>query len=979
MPSSKIEQTVDTCVKLYRPTSSSQRPPYWRLSARLGCRTLEITLLAALSIAAGPRLSFGQPAGDSPHNLYLSGRYDEAIEAYAKLSTRSPQEEIELAYCHWEQGKRAAAREVLTAATTRLPETAVLPAELALLEFSSGDYDAARRWMDAALELDGDCIAARWLQAELFRLHGKLDDAQQGYEWLIRHFNSGAAISGNADRRFIGLAAAQYARWSRNHNQFKRLVTDLYPAMLAREPNYWPAHLEMARLFAEKYNEADAAEAIAAGLAINPQATDLHVMRAQLALDKFDLATAKTSVERALAIDPKHVGAFRMRADILLADVRPADAIAVLEEARALQPRDEETLGRLAAAYAAVDGFPSGKPAPRMQAIIKEVEKFNPHCGAFYLAAGDALDRMRRFPQAAEQYRLAQIKMPQLVAARGKLGMTLMRLGNETDAARLLNEAFTIDPFNVRVKNTLEVLEVLSGYAVLETQHFVLKFDRGRDELLATYASRHLEREVYPRLVKEFGFEPEGKTLIEIFSRNRNTSGHGWFSARMAGLPAIGTVGACAGRMIALTSPEELEQKFDWARVLSHEYVHVLNLQQTDFCIPHWFTEGLAVRSEQAPRPRAWNEVLSRRARQNKLFDLDSLTLGFVRPSSSDDWALAYCQAALHVDYMHDKFGADAAGKMLAAYSRRQSTAEAIEQALGIRQEEYEQGYRQYVRDHLAELGFAGNDDPSSFADQQAAAERQGATAADLATFAKAHLERKNLPAARRWAVAARETDPKNPLAAYVLARIHLSIGDGNEAIALLEQAFDEERPHEDLLALLSVMKLQAEEWDDAERLHDLGRRHFPASDRWLKGLARIYLQVAEPEKLYGVLESLAELEPDSRSIRKKLAALALAKGDFIAARRWAEASIHLDLQDAEAHAQLAAAAHGGRDRELAAEEYETAVKLDPEKHAWRFAWAAVLTELERLDDARQVAEDLQRLEADYPGLAGLLEKLQRE
>ena len=50
---------------------------------------------------------------------------------------------------------------------------------------------------------------------------------------------------------------------------------------------------------------------------------------------------------------------------------------------------------------------------------------------------------------------------------------------------RFDQHAFAIDPFNVRVRNSLEVLEVLSGYATLETDHFIIKFDRGHDEVLA--------------------------------------------------------------------------------------------------------------------------------------------------------------------------------------------------------------------------------------------------------------------------------------------------------------------------------------------------------------------------------------------------------------------------------------------------------------------------------------------------------------
>jgi tetratricopeptide (TPR) repeat protein len=735
----------------------------------------------------------------------------------------------------------------------------------------------------------------------------------------------------------------------------------------------------MARLFAEKYNQADATDAISAGLAINPQSADLHALRAQLALEQFDLATARSSVERALAICPKHTGAHRARADILLADVRPAEAIDILEEARKFQPHDEETLGRLAAAYAAVDGMPGGKPAARMQALINQVAKANPHCGTFYLAAGDAFDRMRRFPLAAEQFRRAQEKMPQLVQARGKLGMTLMRLGEEAEAATLLDEAFTIDPFNVRVKNTLEVLDLLDGYAILETEHFVLKFDRGSDELLTKYAARYLERDVYPQLALQFGFKPEGKTLIEIFSRHKNTGGHGWFSARMVGLPAIGTVGACAGRMIALTSPDELPKKFDWARVLRHEYVHVLNLQQTDFCIPHWFTEGLAVRSEGDARPRSWNEILARRAREEKLFDLDSLTFGFVRPASSDDWSLAYCQAALHVDYLHDKFGPNSVAGMLAAYAERKSTADAIEQALGISQADYEQGYRQYVNDYLAKQGLGNMKDTPSLADLEKAATEEGAGAAPKAALARAHLDRKNYPEARRWAIAARQEDEKQPLAAYVLARLQLSIGDTQAALELLEKSLDVDRPEENHLALLAAMKLQVDNWAEAERLHLIGQKHFPAADRWLKGLARVDLSQQDDAKLAGVLEKLAELEPESRSFRKKLAELALQRRDFQAARRWSRQLIHLDLKDADAHAQLATAAQGLADVALAAEEYETAVTLQPDRKDWRFAWAGVLAELRKKDDARRVAEELKQQDDDYPGIDALLEKLKRE
>ena len=248
-----------------------------------------------------------------------------------------------------------------------------------------------------------------------------------------------------------------------------------------------------------------------------------------------------------------------------------------------------------------------------------------------------------------------------------------MRLGEEAEAAKLLAESFAIDPFNVRVKNMLEVLDLLKHYATTETEHFVIKFDRGQDELLARYAARYLEEEVFPQLTHSSATRQQ-KTLIEIFSHSERTSGHSWFSARMVGLPFIGTVGVVRGRWWHSTSPTELNEKYDWSLVLRHELVHVLNLQQTDFAVPHWLTEGLAVHPEAQPRPSKWNALLARRRKEGQLFNLDTLTLGFIRPQSSDDWTLAYCQAELYVEYLLASYGDEAINKLLAAYADRSTT-----------------------------------------------------------------------------------------------------------------------------------------------------------------------------------------------------------------------------------------------------------------------------------------------------------------
>ena len=165
----------------------------------------------------------------------------------------------------------------------------------------------------------------------------------------------------------------------------------------------------------------------------------------------------------------------------------------------------------------------------------------------------------------------------------------------------------------------------------------------------------------------------------------------------MVGLPYVGTVGACAGRVVAMLSPNDARTKFNWARVLRHEFVHVVNLQQTDFNIPHWFTEALAVYYEDLPRPKAWEQVLADAAAEGKLFTLATINSGFSRPKTSNEWELAYCQAELYAEYMVERFGDDALSKMLRQYAANQPTPRRSSAAFDVEVDEFERGYREYV------------------------------------------------------------------------------------------------------------------------------------------------------------------------------------------------------------------------------------------------------------------------------------------
>ena len=908
--------------------------------------------------------------------MLRTGKYAEAYEMFGQLAKQKPlAAALGQAETQRQRGKLDKARAILVAAAAAQPKEPGPVAALARLDYESGQLDQAREQVEAALKLDPDHPPARWFKALLLRDTGKLDEAEEAFKWFIFYYNGVDVVEDPEWLRYVGLAAAEYARWKRDTGQFDFLVNDLRDEQLAVDEEYWPAHLEAGRLYLEKFNQAQATQELKQAIAINPSAAEVHVALGELAAQKYQFDDAKRLAEAALELNPKLVSAHRLLADAMMANFKVSEAAEKLKETSQLNPVSEETLGRLAACYLILDGRPD--PADqdaRVNQLVAEVIERNPRCGQFYLTLAQSLEERRRFSMSEAYFQASMDRMPQLIGSRAGLGMLYMRMGQEAEGNKLLTEAFEIDPFNVRVSNTLKVLEVLEDYETLETEHFTLKFAGKSDRILARYAAEYLEEE-YPKLCKQLGYEVPQRSLFEFFSKARNTNGHGWFSARMIGLPYLGTVGACAGKIVALTSPNE--QSYNWARVLKHEFVHVINLQQTDFNIPHWFTEGLAVMNEGYPRPKVWNELLVERVGSGKLFTLDDINFGFIRPESGLDWQMAYCQSELYVEYMLERYGDDAIARLLAAYEDSLDTATVLREAFGAEQADFEEGYVKYLKKVAAEIQqSAPAAEEMSFAELERAYEADKDNPDLAARLAQAQLARRNYPEAGKLAKQALKLKPKHGLASYVLARVHMVIGENQEALALLEAGLDEKRPDENLLALLAGLKLKSEDYDEAARLYGLGMKANPYDNRWAGGLARVYLLNGDDKKLAGVLEKLAEMDADNFTVRKKLAKLALDAKDFEGAVRWSREAIYVNVLDPEVHDWYGQALVALDLHAMAVREYEVASELNPDSAEYVYALAQAARDAKQPDKAKAAAEQVLKLDPNHEAAQQLLKEL---
>jgi tetratricopeptide (TPR) repeat protein len=845
--------------------------------------------LAAPAVADGPSLT-------DARQRWLRGNYEEAREQFEALR-RQPATQaaatIGLSRVCESVGDYEQALGVLDQPATGLDRAAItdILARRAELQHLRGRWDEAIKTAEQVLALQKDHLLARWVRAQVYRDRGDLKQADAECRWFVRTYNdrleTPAEIKDPAELAIVGQAVSEYARWHALAEEFRTVLNDIYGDALRLDKDYWPAECLAGMLLLEKYNRPEALEAFDKALKINASAAEAHVGKGLIALQKFELQKAEELARQALASNPKLPAALRLRADVHLFGGDFVAALKDLDAARQLNPRDESTLGRVAACLLLQ------KKQAEFDALAAEVEKHDAKPAQFYFELAERLENRRQFGAAETYLKKAIALRPMLADAQNSLGLLYMRLGREPEARAILDKAFDADPFNVQVANTRKVLLHLDRYETLKTDHFELRFDPKNDAVLARYMAEYLET-LYHEYAKLFQYEPPGPILIELFNN------HEMFSGRVVALPDLHTIGACTGKMVAMVSPrgKGVGEKFNWARVVRHELVHIFNLVQTDYQCPHWLTEGLAVNQEGFARPQMWNELLRQRVPAGELMNLDTIDLGFIRPESQAQWHLAYCQSQLYVNYLREKFGAQSTGELLAAYRDGLGTSAAIAKVCKVDRAAFEKGYRAYVEAEAAKIKGGPARKTWKLAELQEKNEQDPDNTEIAALLAEQYLARARRTEARKLADGVLARDPTQPLASYVKAELLLAGGDADGARKTLEAGRAGKPPEPKLFLRLGRLCFDAEQFAEAEKAFEQGRQLEPLDSNWLKELARVHNQSGQKPKLIAVLRELAPADADDLEVPRKLAGLLLDAGQPADAERYARQALEVDLLD---------------------------------------------------------------------------------
>ncbi|MCA9311352.1 MAG: tetratricopeptide repeat protein [Phycisphaerales bacterium] len=724
-------------------------------------------------------------------------------------------------------------------------------------------------------------MRARRVRAEALEGLGRFGEADAAIDpvvsTLMRNRMTTAADLHEGVRALIIRARLQ----GRSTGDYKGMMQLLAKVHQEMDRLYWPALLTEAELLHDKNNHQESQQAIGEVLKLNPSAARAWYVIGLMHVETFgfDQAESIAAMLDRLARrlrgheEDNHPWADIIRARIWMRQNDPAEAGRYLERVLERYPKMREARA-LDCAIAALRFDEEGTSA--RLAAFDELSAGSPV--ALY-EVGRTLSDARQYDAAASYLEQASSRQPNWAQPIIELGLLEMQSGNDERAQLALTTATRLDEFNVRARNSLTLIESLLEWDTIESEHFVVRYQPGDLEVMAREMLEPLEV-IHHLAATAFDHEPDRRTVIELMPD------HEWFGVRITGMPAIHTIAACTGPVIAMEVPREGARHFgvyDWVRVIRHEYVHTITLSRTQNRIPHWFTEAAAVWLEGAPRDYTRWQLLASELENGTLFDMTDINIGFIRPKRPQDRSLAYAQGHWMYEFIVERWGERSALDLMDLYASGVREEEAMCMVLGRSREEFHQQFLTWARHDAASAGMLPS--PSirelrlqeTLSDEESAAELMKSMQS-LAAGAGHRLGGGVGPG--RWA-------PE--LAVVTPARVDWWLQSYPDHPDLLEYRvrelleFTEGKPTAEYIP-------QLEAYARARPVDDMPHRH----------LARLYLDTATPEKAIPHLEYLDAREQHSPAYAIELARQYAALGEFDKAAAKAERATRIAPFDAD-------------------------------------------------------------------------------
>ncbi|MBY0114300.1 MAG: tetratricopeptide repeat protein [Phycisphaerales bacterium] len=754
-----------------------------------------------------------------------------------------------------------------------------------------GEFAGALEIINAA---NSNSLRAARLKALALDATGKHDDARAVRTEIDRRLNKDRQSS---SRELVEGVRSLHERTridgpGNASQSFQSLMSMLARAREQLDRLSWEASLAEAEILDEKDNGPEAREAIQQALELNNAAADAWYLLGRMAVDGFDFDRAEKVADRLRELakpievsdappSPEAASGVAPLADMLTARIRlrqrdPKAAAESLAPTLARYPKLLEARALEAAASA------TAFDTPGTDAKLAALDALSPGTPIGYFAVGKALAEQRQYADAAKYLEEASKRAPKHAEVWIELGLLEVQAARDDRALAALERAALLDPFNVRASNSLKLVRDVGAFSRVETDHFIVRYRPGVDQVLAREMPAVLER-IFARVTgdKPGGIRhvPRTKTVIELMPD------HHWFSVRITGMPQVHTMAAATGPLIAMEAPRLSDQSkvgaYDWARVVQHEYTHTVTLDRTNNRLPHWFTEAAAVYLEDSPKDWSAVQILARAYETNTLFDFEEINIAFTRPKKPTDRGQAYAQGAWMYEFMVERFGPEAPLKLMDRYAAGDREPEAFQTVLGASREQFFEQFHTWAGEQLVAWGMKPKPGQPEYRDLLAKWEEGNA---------KAHDQNEAGPAANPDAHPQAKPDApgdEKPMAKK-LGRARHRAEDEGPSQDVIDAWLKDYPTHPDVLEMALLSRLAASNGKLTPESIDLATRFAaarPVDPMPHRQLAALYLDAEspahDPAKAIEHLEYLDAREQNSSSVAAQLARLYAEQGDL--------------------------------------------------------------------------------------------------
>lgn len=910
-------------------------------------------LIANLAQAEEP-----PPGLDPARAAYRCGEYETALRLYREILSASgpPPADQVLAFTDLliDLGRHDEAIRTCEQALEKQPGEAAVRIRHGEVLARVGRLKDSEAVFRSALETSPASLLARLGLSRVLRETGRVPEANALLGELVERYDADRPTDPERQLHY-GYVFQEADRPHQALDLFDRAAKGLADPTDAR--------LATGFLFLSKGQVNDAAKEFRPILKENPAHPGAHVGMAGCYFHDGDFPRVSEECQAAVAANPACIEALEMLAALCIQEEDISAAESHLQRALAVNPTHLSVRTRLACCH-----YLTSNTA----AYEKECEAIfaiHPQYAEFYRSIGEAAERLRRPDTARTFYEEAYRMAPQSWHVLESLGFFYCREGREKEAYEILDRSFKLNAFNRRVYNLLNTLDYMDDFLTEESEHFILKVHRKKDACLAGYGLEYLHaaKEAFCR---QYEFPISEKILVELFPR------HDYFAARVHGLPGIGLNGVCFGKVIVADSPGIRPGALNWRDVLVHEFSHVVTLHATDYRIPRWLTEGLAVYDEGVPMSFEQDQILVTAWKRGEILPLARLNRGFTQPKSQFEILLAYIEARLAVEHLVTEYGFRRILELLKAIRQGDEFEAAVQKSLGVSFSQLSDAVYAFFSFTAEQLPILPRYGPGDLTRLENSAREHADQGAAHAEFALALLQCQRADAARTAAEKALQVEPDLALAHIILGEAALQKNDLEAAKASFARAAElEPRRIGPPFRLAAIAKAQDRARDGIEMLRKVIERYdrLPQAYELLAELAEAAEQTqTRLDALEGMIRFPETLGKATESLLKVYAAVDRPSD----VERVALNLFKTNPYVVEAHDALARSYESCTKLEAAAREYLVCIQLKPTDLDYHLRLAKVLLANDQKEEARRVLTEAQKVDRSRKDVKDLLQSI---